>query len=168
MLEEDADRGSMRFSVNLARVRAVGSAMPGSLAALAAYDQHRLASHERLYHQLIGDLSLVSAVFRPGDRIAVAGEDVVNAYIVRDGTMHAIIDRQAVPIGPGSVIGLAEGLANVGHGMTVVAETVVTASVIPMHRALRALAGMHRGLRGITRNTVMRILQLPQVPETLK
>jgi CRP-like cAMP-binding protein len=168
MSEHDTDGTSMRFSVDLGRVRAVGNAMPGSLAALAAYDQHGLASHERLYHQLVGDLALVTAVFRPGDRIAVAGEDVVNAYIVRDGAMQAILDRRALRIGPGSVIGLAEGLANVGHGMTVVAETVVTTSVIPMHRALRALAGMHRGLRGITRNTVMRILQLPQVPETLK
>ena len=48
------------------------------------------------------------------------------------------------------------------------ALTVVSASVIPMHKAMRAVTTCHPGLRGINRNTVMRILNLLSVPESLK
>jgi hypothetical protein len=46
--------------------------------------------------------------------------------------------------------------------------TVVTASVIPVFKALKAFTGCHPGLRGINRSTVMRVLNLSAVPESLK
>jgi hypothetical protein len=51
--------------------------------------------------------------------------------------------------------------------MSATALTTVTASVIP-NKVFKAIDSCHPGLRGINRNTVMRILNLSSIPESLK
>lgn len=159
---------SADFGVDLTRIAALGLIGASTPEAAQAYDRLNFTSAERLYHQLAGDLNLGVATFGAGESLAVAGEDVINAYIVCTGTLSAVSTDRRFRIGPGSVIGLAEGLALHKHRMTVTALTEVSASTIPIYRALRALYRMHKGLKGITRNTVMRILQIGEIPETFK
>lgn len=159
---------SFDFEIDLSRITALGLIGPTSPEAADAYERLGFSSAERLYHQLAGDLNLGVASFKPGDTLAIAGEDVINAYIVRNGTLESRATHRSFRLGPGSVIGLAEGLALRKHGMTVTALSEVSVSTIPIYRALRALYRMHKGLKGITRNTVMRILQITETPETFK
>lgn len=159
---------ALQFGVDLQRIAQLGMINPGSVEASQAYERLGLSSEDRLYFQLTRDLTLDTAAFRPGDRLAVEGQDVVNAYIVREGTLAVTVGGRELRTGPGSVIGLAEGIAHHKHRMTVTAITVVSASVIPIYRAMRALSHMHKGLKGITRNTVMRILQTDEIPETFR
>jgi CRP-like cAMP-binding protein len=158
----------MNFSVDLARVEAMGSMPPYSADAMAAYVKLGLSSEDRLYYQLVSELSLGSAAFKPGSNLCVLGEPAHDAYVVRQGELHVHTEGLSYRVGPGSVIGLAAGLADVPHNMTATAVTVVTASVIPIFKAIKALSGCHPGLRGINRSTVMRILGLSAVPESLK
>lgn len=160
--------GDLDFGVDLERIAALGLIGAGTLKARAAYDRLGFSSADRLYHELASDLTLGMAIFSAGDRVAQAGEDVINAHIIRSGVLAAEVGARVMRIGPGSVIGLAEGLALHKHRMTVTAITDVSAAVIPIYRALRTLYQMHKGLKGITRNTVMRILQIGETPETFK
>lgn len=158
----------MNFSVDLAKVEAMGSLPPYSPDAMAAYVKLGLSSEDRLYYQLVSELSLGSAAFKPGTHLCMQGQPAHDAYVVRQGELDVQIDGASYRVGPGAVIGLAAGLADVPHNMTATAVTVVTASVIPVFKALKAFTGCHPGLRGISRSTVMRVLNLSAVPESLK
>jgi CRP-like cAMP-binding protein len=120
------------FAVDLKKIEPIGSLHPDSIDALDAFNRHGLSSEERLYYQLVSDLALETAVYKPG-----------------------------------TVLGLAAGLANHPHNMSATALTTVTASVIP-NKVFKAIDSCHPGLRGINRNTVMRILNLSSIPESLK
>ncbi|WP_396433595.1 cyclic nucleotide-binding domain-containing protein [Limnohabitans sp.] len=158
----------MNFSVNLAKVAAMGTLSPYSHEAMDAYVRHGLSSEDRLYYQLVSELSLDSAAFMPGRNLCVAGQPASEAYVVRQGELELQTEGVRYRVGPGAVLGLAAGLAGVPHNMTATAVTVVTASVIPVFKALKGIGSFHPGLRGINRNTVMRILNLNAVPESLK
>ncbi len=159
---------TLDFSIDLQRVNAVGNLAPYSIDALEAYARHGLSSEDRLYYQLVSDLALETGAFKPGTKLCEFGQPVASAYVVRQGEIEVHTEGLSYRVGSGAVLGLAAGLANQPHNMTATALTVVTASVIPMHKALRAVTTCHPGLRGINRNTVMRILKLSSVPESLK
>jgi CRP-like cAMP-binding protein len=159
---------SLHFCVDLAKVGAMGSLAPYSQDAMAAYVRHGLSSEDRLYYQLVSELSLDSAAFMPQRVLCTAGQPVTDAYIVRQGELELRAEGASYRVGPGAVIGLAAGLADLPHTMTAVATTVVTASVIPIFKALKAWSTAHPGLRGINRNTILRVLDLQTVPPSLK
>jgi CRP-like cAMP-binding protein len=159
---------SLHFGVDLSKVGAMGSLAPYSQEAMDAYVRHGLSSEDRLYYQLVSEMSLDSAAFMPQRVLCTAGQPVTDAYIVRQGELELHTEGASYRVGPGAVIGLAAGLADLPHNMTAVTTTVVTASVIPIFKALKAWGATHPGLRGINRNTLMRVLHLQAVPESLK
>ena len=159
---------ALSFSVDLAKVAAMGHTPPYAKEAMDAYVRLGMSSEDRLYYQLVSELSLDSAAFLPGRSLCVQGEPVTYAYVVRQGELEVRVDGACHRVGPGAVLGLAAGLADVPHNMTATALTVVTVSVIPILKALKAVGSFHPGLRGINRNTVMRVLKLSAVPESLK
>lgn len=159
---------TLNFCVDLQKVEAVGHVPPYSIEALEAYSRHGLSSEDRLYYQLVSDLTLETGAYKPGSKLCEFGQPVANAYVVRQGELEVRTEGLTYRVGPGAVLGLAAGLASQPHNMTATALTVVSASVIPMHKAMRAVTTCHPGLRGINRNTVMRILNLLSVPESLK
>ena len=156
------------FSVDLNKIASVGSLQPYSIDALEAYTRHGLSSEDRLYYQLVSDLALETGAYKAGTKLCELGQPVANAYIIPQGEIELHTEGLAYRVGPGAVLGLAAGLANQPHNMTATALTVVTASVIPIYKALKVITSCHPGLRGINRNTVMRILNLSSVPESLK
>ena len=156
------------FSVDLSKVAALGSMPAYSREALETYQKYGLSSEDRLYYQLVSEMALETSAFKPGANLCVFGEAVSDAYIVRQGELEVHTEGLIYRVGPGAVIGLAAGLANAPHNMTATAITVVTVSVIPIFKALKAITTCHPGLRGINRSTVMRVLNLKAVPESMK
>ncbi|MFM6991924.1 MAG: cyclic nucleotide-binding domain-containing protein [Rhodoferax sp.] len=155
------------FVVDLEKIERIGNLHPDSLGALDAYKAQGLSSEDRLYYQLINDLALETAAYKPGSRLCEYGQAVSHACVVRRGDIEIKTEGLTYRVGPGAVLGLAAGLANQAHNMTATALTVVTASVIP-NKLFNAINSCHLGLRGINRNTIMRILNLSSVPESLK
>jgi hypothetical protein len=149
------------FSVDLKKIEPIGSLHPDSIDALDAFNRHGLSSEERLYFQLVSDMALGTAVYKPGTVLCEFGQAVTDAYVIGQGEIELKTEGLTYRVGPGTVLGLAAGLANHPHNMTATALTTVTASV-------KAIDSCHPGLRGINRNTVMRILNLSSVPESLK
>ena len=95
------------------------------------------------------------------------GEHAVFAHIVISGTVETTDARGKMLFGPGSVFGMAEGLADVVFAWDAVATSVVSTKLIPLDRALREVRRLNAGLKGICRFTTMRILDLKAPPATL-
>ena len=154
------------FGMDMQRFRALGIIDPRSKQAIEAFDHHEFSSAERLFFKLWGS-DLKSGVFQPGEKIAERGEHAVFAHIVISGTVETTDARGKMLFGPGSVFGMAEGLADVVYAWDAVATSVVTTKLIPLDRALREVRRLNAGLKGICRFTTMRILDLKAPPATL-
>lgn len=155
------------FVVDLKKIELIGTLHPDSIQSLEAYNQHGLSSEERLYHQLINDLALETSAYKPGAQLCEFGQAVTQAFVIRQGDIELRTEGLIYRVGPGAVLGLAAGLANQPHNMSATALTVVTASIIP-NKVFNTIKTCHLGLRGINRSTIMRILNLGSVPESLK
>jgi hypothetical protein len=164
----NAEGETYRFAIDMQRLKALGIVDPKSKAALEAYDHHELSSAERLFFKLWGNDLLNSGLFQPGQKIAERNEHPVFAHVVVSGEVIATDDKGSYLFGPGSVFGLAEGLADLTYQWEAVARTVVMTRHIPMDRALREVRRLNAGLKGICRFTTMRVLGLPTAPESLK
>lgn len=164
----NAQGEAYRFAIDMQRLKALGIVDPKSRTAHEAYDQHELSSAERLFFKLWGNDLLKSGVFQPGQKIAERGEQPVFAHVVVSGEVVATDDKGTHLFGPGSVFGLAEGLADLTYRWDAVARSVVMTRHIPMDRALREVRRLNAGLKGICRFTTMRVLELPTAPESLK
>ena len=164
----NAQGETYRFTIDMQRLKALGIVDPKSKAAHEAYDHHELSSAERLFFKLWGNDLLKSGVFQPGQKIAERKEHPVFAHVVVSGEVIATDDKGSYLFGPGSVFGLAEGLADLTYQWDAVARTVVMTRNIPMDRALREVRRLNAGLKGICRFTTMRVLGLPTAPESLK
>ncbi len=155
------------FGMDMQRFKALGIIDPRSKHALEAFDHHEFSSAERLFFKLWGS-DLNSGIFQPGQKIAERGEHAVFGYVVISGTVETT-DAQGKKclFGPGSVFGMAEGMADVVYAWDAVAKTVVTTKLIPLDRALREVRRFNSGLKGICRFTTMRVLKLKAPPATL-
>lgn len=159
-------KDDLRFGMDMQRFKALGIIDPRSKEAINSFDRHEFSSAERLFFKLWGS-GLNSGVFQPGQKIAERGEHAVFAHVVISGTVETSDARGKMLLGPGSVFGMAEGLADIVYAWDAVAKTVVMTKHIPLDRALREVRRLNPGLKGICRFTTMRILDLKTPPETL-
>ena len=156
------------FAIDIDRLNKLGIMDPRSPTAMATFSQNQFSSQERLYFSLWASPLLNDGVFKIGEMLAHKGEIVVNAYIIISGELDAHDGTTRFTLGPGSVLGLAEGLAHKPYSMTVMAKSVVTTRILRLDKIDREIPKMNAGIRGICRGAVMRTLGLHDVPEALK
>jgi len=164
----EAKQATASFSVDIEHLHAMGVVDPYSPKSLELYSSGQLSSEERLYFTLWGSSQLSTASFSARQKLVTKGAEVHAAYFIVSGQMLALDGDHIYRIGPGSVIGLAEGLAGLPYSMTVVAVSAVQVRLIAMHKVDVLLPKMPAGLRGILRSAVMRTLALKNTPEALK
>jgi CRP-like cAMP-binding protein len=135
---------------------------------LKSEEAKTLSTKDSLYLKLLNNPLLGSTVYTQGQKILVPGNSPNNAVIITSGEAS-----ESSPItgfstlGPGSVIGLAEGLADQASRCEIIARTPIVAITIPINNAYKALKSSNSGLIGIARLTAMRILHLEKPPEAL-
>jgi hypothetical protein len=117
-----------------------------------------LNSAERIFYALCKSTEMNSHVYKPSQLICTQGAPVSHAHVVIGGYVELVTRQHTMRVGPGAVFGLAEGIMTLPHLYTVRATEVVTTSAIPMAKVLKEWPQMHKGLRGIERCTVMRVL----------
>lgn len=104
----------------------------------------------------------------PGQtRFATQGEAVSSAYFIIKGAALGVRGDEIYRLGPGSVIGLAEGIGAQPHYMTTIAVDDVQVRVFPVYAIAKLVKNMPPGLRGILKSTVMRTLKLETPPAVL-
>ena len=156
------------FAIDVGRLNQLGILDPRSPAAMATFSQNQFSSQERLFFSLWASRLLNDGVFKIGEMLTHKGDIVVNAHVIISGELDADNGSQRFTLGPGSVLGLAEGLAHQPYSMTVMAKTVVTTRILRLDKIDREIPKMNAGIRGICRGAVMRTLGLNEVPEALK
>lgn len=164
----EAKEVTASFAVDTDHLHALGVVDPYAPKSLELYASGKLTSEERLYFTLWGSAQLTSCSFSARKKIVTKGTEVHAAYFIVSGNLLAIDGDTIYRLGPGSVIGLAEGLGGLPYSMTVVTVDPVQARLVAMQKVDVLLAKMPAGLRGILRSTVMRTLALTAVPEVLK
>jgi hypothetical protein len=142
---------------------------------LASEKSENLTTVDKLYLKLLmnrsslatGSLGLIA--FAPGKKIISQGDFPDKAYIITQGeATYSSAATGYSTLGPGAVIGLAEGLADLASRCESTAVSAVVAMTIPTTRALSSIRGANSGLLGIARLTAMRVLDLSLPPESLK
>jgi CRP-like cAMP-binding protein len=155
------------FAVNIEHLHALGVVDPYSEQSLKLYHSGKLNANERLYFSLWGSSELSTSLIRAKTRFAKEGEPVSSAYFIVKGSALGVTNDQVFRIGPGSVIGLAEGIGAQPHHLTAIAVDDVQVRVFPVYAIAKLVKNMPPGLRGILKSTVMRTLQLETPPAVL-
>ncbi len=150
------------FGVDIEHLHKLGAVDPYSKQSLELYASGKLVSNERLYFTLWGCSELNMSLFDPKARLCTEGQPAESAYFIVSGTAIGIQGNRIYRLGPGSVIGLAEGIAGIEYVMTVIAVNAVQVRVMPLGSINLLIQNMASGLRGIIRSLVMRTLKLPK------
>lgn len=109
------------FAVNIDHLHALGVRDPYSKQSLQLYHSGKLNANERLYFSLWGSSELSTSLIRAKTRFARQGEPVSSAFFVIKGQVLGVQGDQIYRLGPGSVIGLAEGVGGLACSMDAIA-----------------------------------------------
>jgi hypothetical protein len=135
---------------------------------LASDEAKQLPTKDLLYLKIFDNRALESIVFSPGQKILAPGDKPNKAYVITSGEVsHSCPTTGFATLGPGSVIALAEGIADTEILATSTARGVVIAISIPIVKAVNAIRASNIGLLGIARFTAMRILETDTPPTSL-
>lgn len=155
------------FSVNIAHLHALGVRDPYSKQSLELYHSGQLNANERLYFTLWGSSDLSSSLIRAKTRFARRGEPVSSAYFIIKGAVLGVKGDEIYRLGPGSVIGLAEGIGGLPYDMDAMTVDDVQVRVFPIFVISKLVKNIPPGLKGILKSIVMRTLQMTSQPPLL-
>ena len=125
---------------------------------LAYFHDNNLTAQERLLYQVWSSSALKTRVFTAGQIVLCAGEVPHDAFVLVTGEVELVTIGDAYRLGPGSVIGLAQGLIGQVLSHDIRASTVINCKVIPIDAACREIARINPSLKGLFRLTLGRIL----------
>ena len=150
-----------QFQVDIEHLHALGISDPYSTDSMAIYKSGKLTSNERLYFSLWSSKFFSTISFSAKSKILTQGQELSDAYFVVKGDMLAIQGNQVERMGPGSVLGLAEGLSGLRYNKIILCMTPVQARVIPLHKVDGILPKLPTLMRQIIQTTLKRTLNLP-------
>jgi len=122
----------------------------------------KLSGDERLFLGLYGSPILSTILFEPKRKIISAGKPIEDAYLIIDGSLLGSEGSDLYRLGPGSVLGLAEGIINKPSKMNVITVSHVQAKIIPLHKIDAIIGILPTELRAMLMTIIKRTLALPQ------
>jgi CRP-like cAMP-binding protein len=153
-----------QFQVDTDKLNGLEIQDPYSTANLAIFKSGQLSSTERLYFSLLSSPLLSSVSFKANSKLLTLGQELSCAYLVVKGELLSIQNDQVQRLGPGSVLGLAEGLSGMPYNKTIVAVSAVQARVIPLHKVDSILPKLPLIMRKIIQTTAKRTLTMTDEP----
>lgn len=148
------------FGINMQKLLRLGVLDPGRLPEAHDLEEHKLSSEEHLFCRLWSSDMMRSQIFGKDEPVCVQGQAVTEAFILFQGQAQATFGDVQFQLGPGAVIGLAEGIAGKPYRWTVHADSILHTRSIPIRDAVVDIRRAHEGLRSICNLTVSRILAL--------
>ncbi len=122
----------------------------------------KLSGDERLFLGLYESPILSTILFEPKRKIITAGKPIEDAYLIVDGSLLGSEGSDLYRLGPGSVLGLAEGIINKPSKMNVITVSHVQAKIIPLHKIDAIIGILPTELRAMLLTIIKRTLALPQ------
>jgi CRP-like cAMP-binding protein len=146
------------FGINMQKLLRLGALDPAPTADPSNLPSDKLSSEEHLFCRLWSSDMMRSHIFNKGAQLMVAGQAVKDAMVIFQGQAIARCGDTEFHLGPGAVVGLAEGLAGQASKWSVTSDSVVHTRSIPIAQALDEIAKTHPGLRSLAQVTIARIL----------
>jgi len=144
--------------VDLEKLKSLGINDPRTAATIELIRSKLLTSDQRLFLSLWGSNLLKTTLFEQKKKIITAGSVVEEGYLIISGSLVGIEGDHIYRLGPGVVLGLAEGVINRPSKMTVITTTTVQARLIPFHKIDSVIASLPKEMRGILHTIVKRTL----------
>jgi hypothetical protein len=146
------------FGINMQKLLRLGVLDPSRTEVNPTQDTDRLSSEEHLFCRLWSSDMLRSQIFNKGALLMDRGQIVTDALVIFQGQAVATCLDTEFHLGPGAVVGLAEGLSGTPSRWRVTSDAVVHTRSIPIALAHEELQKTHPGLRSLCQVTVSRIL----------
>ena len=159
---------SFFFGINVQKLSQMGLLDSHGLPLTDAEQDTKLSSEEHLFSRLRSSSFLRSAIFSKGHTLFKQGDLVEEAHIIFQGQVRVTAGETSFYMGPGAVIGLAEGISGTPMPWELRAETLLNTRIIPIKRAIEEIRTTDAGLRSICRVTVMRAIGMTDTPEGLQ
>ena len=124
----------MLFSVDVDRLSKYKNNFLKSGQGMDAIQSGALSSDERLFLALL-DTNLLNANLVPAKKTIISsGQEFDDAYFVTSGEVRATRADKTFLLGPGAVLGLAEGMVGLPSRYTLTAHTALQVKVIAFHK----------------------------------
>ena len=137
--------------------------------AIEFFEKKEMSSQERLFFKVWASDKFKIGVFDKNMCILKKGDVPLSAYAITMGSVECEDGEHEYILGPGSVIGLAEGLSETPLRYTYTVKDFVNCKIIPIQNAIRELQMTNTGLKAVCRMTIERILgQGVIIPDYLK
>jgi hypothetical protein len=148
------------FGINTQRLDRIGALVriESDAVQLKQYEDAALTSEERLYTKIWSSNMLKTGFYTRGEVILIKDAPIREAHIIIQGQVIVDLGLGPVFMGPGCVLGLAEGLAGLPSRWTVTADSLLNTRLIPIERARDELYAAQDALRSICRVTISRII----------
>jgi CRP-like cAMP-binding protein len=125
---------STPFALDVHRLNTYRNHLLNSGAVLDAIPRDELSSDERLF-LLLWDTPLLQINMLPaGKKIIDMGQEYEEAYFIISGEVSASSGDKTFDLGPGAVLGLAEGMVYMPSRFTIHALTTLQVKIIPFHK----------------------------------
>ncbi len=151
-----------QFSVDVEKLHKLGMVDPHSKESLDIFQSGHLTAEERLYFTLWSCRMLSAVNLSEGQRLLAEGDDVATGYFLIEGGAMYVSGNTAYRLGPGAVIGVAEGMARRPMRFDVYITKSTRAMSIPLYQADAAFANLPPTMRGIFSTVTGRTLGLPK------
>ena len=151
---------SSSFAIDIEKLRGMGVNDPRTAAALNLIKSKSLSSDQRLYLSLWGSTLLKTTMFESKKKIIAAGSLAEEGYLIISGSLVGVEGDHIHRFGPGSVLGLAEGVINHPSKMSVITTTAVQARMIPFHKVDTIISLLPKEMKAILQTIVKRTLAL--------
>ena len=152
------------FEIDIKKWQSLGLLDHNAIKDIANDPSVPLTSNERLYLGLLNAKELGSVSFEAKKTIFSIGEPISAGYFVVSGQLLAVNDKGIQRLGPGSVIGLAEGLIGMHSDKRVMTVTSVQVRVISLYKIDAIIPRLPIPVREMIKNMVKRVLDLKNLP----
>jgi CRP-like cAMP-binding protein len=147
-----------QFAVDIEHLHKLGLKDPNAPSSIEIFKSGQLSSDERLYFSLWNSPSLHASTIPVRKKLLSKGDHVHSAYFIIRGALLGVNGESVYKFGPGSVIGLAEGIMQIPMGFYLVTVTSVQASLITLQKVDNILPKLAQTLQTIFKTIIKRTL----------
>ena len=146
------------FQIEIDHLHKLGVLDATSYKSMEIYESGKLSSNERLYFSLWACQDLNSVAFEAKKKILQKGDPITSAYFIVSGTLITVDGDHIEHLGPGAVIGLAEGIKGLPYPKTLISACAVQARVLPLSKIVHLKSKLPTVMQKILNNMVERSL----------
>jgi len=149
---------TMCFSVDTVKLSKYKNNFLKSSVGIDAIQAGELSGEERLFMALLDSNLLNSNIIAAQQQIIRAGEEFDQAFIITNGEVQLSRGDKSFRLGPGSVLGLAEGMVGLPSRYSISTLTSLQVKVIPFYKVDTIVHQLPSELRSILATIIKRNL----------